>query len=134
MPDRRDLNRSFPGSAEGSLSARMADVIMKEIVMQCDYGVDLHTAAFQRINYPNVRADLKDPEVRDLAMAFGCSLVVDGKGPDGSLRKSACQAGVLTIILEAGEPYKIDPSVLEVGVQGIRNVIIHLGMMTGQPK
>lgn len=133
MPDRRDLNRSFPGSAEGSLSARMADVIMREIVLQSDFGIDLHTAAFQRINYPNVRADLRDPEVRELAMAFGCSLVVDGKGPDGSLRKSACQAGVPTIILEAGEPYKIEPSVLETGVQGIRNVLIHLEMLKGRP-
>ncbi|MCD8483768.1 MAG: M14 family metallopeptidase [Verrucomicrobia bacterium] len=133
MPDRRDLNRSFPGNAEGSLTSRMADVLMREIVRKCDYGIDLHTAAFQRTNYPNVRADLRDPAVRDLATAFGCALVVDGKGPEGSLRRAACQEGVPTIILEAGEPYKIEPSVLEIGVQGIHNILIHLGMIEGQP-
>jgi len=44
LPDRRDLNRSFPGSAKGSLASRMARIIFNEIVSRCDYGIDLHTA------------------------------------------------------------------------------------------
>lgn len=130
-PDRRDLNRSFPGLANGSMAARMAYTIMEEIVLKCDYGLDLHTAAFQRLNYPNVRADLKNARVRELARAFGCALTVDGKGPEGSLRREACKAGVPTIILEAGEPFKIEPSVLELGIRGIQNVLRYFNMLRG---
>ncbi|MCC5806372.1 MAG: succinylglutamate desuccinylase/aspartoacylase family protein [Opitutales bacterium] len=131
MPDGRDLNRSFPGIAAGSLAARVAHTLMREIVLKCDFGIDLHTAAFQRTNFPNVRADLRDPAVRELAHAFGCALVVDGKGPEGSLRRAACAAAVPTIILEAGEPYKIEPSVLKIGAGGLRNVLRHFGMLPG---
>ena len=131
MPDRRDLNRSFPGSASGSLSSRVANVIFETIVAPCDYGIDLHTAAARRTNFPNVRGDLTDPEVRRIASAFGCELMVNSKGPDGSLRRTACKAGCPTIILEAGEPGKIEPSVLEIGVRGVRNVLTNLEMLSG---
>ncbi|MDQ8180144.1 succinylglutamate desuccinylase/aspartoacylase family protein [Pelagicoccus sp. SDUM812005] len=131
LPDRRDLNRYFPGSQNGSMAGRIAHKLMNEIAKKCDYGIDLHSAAFQRTNYPNVRADLSSPAIRKLASAFGCALVIDGKGPLGSFRRECARAGVPTIILEAGEPWKIEPSVLQIGVQGIRNVLIHLGMQDG---
>jgi hypothetical protein len=131
LPDRRDLNRSFPGNSQGSLASRVAHKLMKEVVLKSDFGIDLHSAAFQRTNYPNVRADLSVKPVRDLAEAFGAALVVDGKGPVGCFRREATKAGCPTIILEAGEPWKIEPSVLQIGVQGIRNTLMHLGMMGG---
>jgi predicted deacylase len=129
LPDRRDLNRSFPGSPTGSLASRIANTLMTELVDKCNYGIDLHTAAFQRTNYPNVRADLTNPETKRLATAFGCALVLDGKGPIGSFRREATRRGCHTIILEAGEPWKIEPSVLQIGLQGIRNVLADLGML-----
>jgi predicted deacylase len=132
LPDRRDLNRSFPGSKKGSLAARIAHILMTEIVGNCDYGIDLHTAAAQRTNYPNVRADLTNPGARKIAEAFGCMLVVDGKGPVGSFRREASKAGCPTIILEAGEPWKVEPGVLQIGVQGIRNVLTALDMIEGK--
>lgn len=132
LPDRRDLNRSFPGAARGSMAARIAHRLMTEVTAKCDFGIDLHSAAFQRTNYPNVRADLSKPETRRLASAFGCALVIDGKGPLGSFRRECSRSGVPTIILEAGEPWKIEPSVLQIGVQGIRNVLIHLEMISGE--
>lgn len=132
LPDRRDLNRCFPGSPNGSMASRIAHKLMKEIATKCDFGIDLHSAAFQRTNYPNVRADLSHPETRKLASAFGCALVIDGKGPLGSFRRECSRAGVPTVILEAGEPWKIEPSVLQIGVQGIRNVLIHLDMIKGE--
>ncbi len=132
LPDRRDLNRSFPGSLSGSLSSRLAATIMEEIVRHCDYGIDLHSAAYQRTNYPNVRGDLRNKGVRRLARAFGCALTVDGKGPEGSLRREACRVGCPTIILEAGEPFKIEPTVLDIGVRGVKNVLRDLGMMKGE--
>lgn len=132
LPDRRDLNRSFPGSPTGSLAARLAHTLMQEVVAHCQYGIDLHSAAFQRTNFPNVRADLRQPETRMLAKAFGCAMIVDGRGPEGSLRREATAAGCPTIILEAGEPWKIEPGVLRIGTTGIRNTLIALDMMEGQ--
>lgn len=129
LPDRRDLNRSFPGNRNGSQASRVAFTLMSEIVSKCDYGIDLHSAASQRTNYPNVRANLAQPAIRELALAFGCALVVDGNGPLGSFRREATKSGCPTIILEAGEPFKIEPSVLDIGVRGIRNVLAHFGML-----
>lgn len=131
LPDRRDLNRSFPGSSSGSLAGRMARTIFNEIVSRCDYGIDLHTAAVRRTNYPNVRADLSDPEVRRIAEAFGCEVNIDGKGPKGAFRREACVAGCPTIIMEGGEVWKVEPGIVETATRGIRNVLRELDMMDG---
>ena len=131
MPDRRDLNRCFPGTSTGSLSSRLAHAIFTQIVQRCDYGIDFHSAAVRRTNFPNVRADMKNPGTRALAKAFGCELIVNSKGPRGSLRRSAVEAGVPTIILEAGEVWKIEAGVVEIGVRGCLNVLSHLGMIDG---
>jgi uncharacterized protein len=132
LPDRRDLNRAFPGTSQGSLASRMAKKLMTEVVAKCDFGIDLHSAAFQRTNFPNVRADLSQKLVRELSQSFGAALIVDGKGPVGCFRREATKAGCPTIILEAGEPWKIEPSVLQIGVQGIRNTLISLEMIKGE--
>lgn len=133
LPDRRDLNRSFPGSAYGSLAARVAHAFFENVVRQCDYGIDLHTAAIQRTNYPNVRGRLSDPAIRQIAQAFGAELLLNGAGPEGSFRREACDAGCPTICVEAGEPWKIEPSIVQFGVRGVRNVLISLGMLKGVP-
>ncbi|MEZ6068583.1 MAG: M14 family metallopeptidase [Planctomycetaceae bacterium] len=132
LPDRRDLNRVFPGSASGSLASRIAHTFMTEIVAHCEYGIDLHSAAQTRTNFPNVRGDMTDEKVKRIAEAFGCELIVDGKGPEGCMRREACKVGCATIILEAGEPMKAEPAMLEVGVRGIRNVLSELGMLAGE--
>jgi len=134
MPDRRDLNRCFPGSPNGSMAGRLAHLLMEEVVSKCDYGIDLHTAAIQRTNFPNIRADLGFRGVADLAAAFGTELIVDGKGPENSFRREACRAGCPTVTVEAGEPWKIEPSVLDLGIRGVRNVLIHFGMAEGTPE
>ena len=133
MPDRRDLNRCFPGSASGSLSARLAHVIFDEVVGRCDYLIDLHTAAVRRTNFPNVRAQMEDPESARLARAFGCEVIVDSVGPDGSLRKESAIRGCPTMVLEAGEVWKVEPAVKELTLRGIANVLSELGMIDGPP-
>lgn len=132
LPDRRDLNRSFPGSPNGSLASRMAWQVFSEVISHCQFGIDLHTAAVRRTNFPNVRGDLSDAGVRRIAHAFGCELIVNERGPLSALRREACRAGCPTIILEAGEVWKIEPGMVEVGVQGIENVLVELGMMDGE--
>ncbi len=131
LPDRRDLNRSFPGSPTGSLASRLAHTIFENIVKNCDYGIDLHTAAVQRTNYPNVRGRLTAPKVRRIAEAFGSELIINGTGPDGSFRFEATAAGCPTICIEAGEPWKMEPAMVQFGVRGVRNVLTKLGLIEG---
>lgn len=132
LPDRRDLNRSFPGTAGGSLASRMAHTIFNEIVTRCDYGIDLHTASVRRTNYPTVRGDLTNPEVKKLARAFGTDLIMNGKGPKNSFRREACAAGCPTIIMEGGEVWKVEPGIVETAVRGIKNVLCELQMLDEQ--
>lgn len=132
LPDRRDLNRSFPGSPTGSLSSRLANLIFNQVVKSCNYVIDFHSAAIRRTNYPNLRADLSRPEVRPFARAFGCELIINQKGPVGSLRRAASSAGIPCINLEAGEVWKIERGVVEVGVRGVLNVLKHLEMVRGK--
>jgi predicted deacylase len=134
LPDRRDLNRAFPGSPSGTLASRMADTIFREIVCRCDYGIDLHTAAVRRTNYPNIRADLSSPEVRRLAEAFGTEVVINGGGPKGALRREACNAGCPTIVMEGGEVWKVEPGILASAVRGVKNVLKELEMIAGEPE
>jgi len=128
-PDRRDLNRTFPGSQKGSLTGRLAHLIMNEVIKRSDYLVDLHTAAVRRTNFPNVRADMDDPGCERLANAFGAEIIVNNSGPDGSLRREACKAGCPTIILEAGEVWKVEPSVQDMTLRGLTHVMAELDMI-----
>ena len=132
LPDRRDLNRCFPGSSTGTLASRMAKVIFDEIVARADFGIDLHTAAVRRTNYPTVRGDLSIEPVADLAQAFGCEIILDKAGPEKALRREACAAGCPTIIMEGGEVWKVEPAVVGTAVRGIRNVLRHFGMISGR--
>ena len=133
LPDRRDLNRSFPGSPKGSLTARLADTLFREVIRQSDFGIDLHTAGGERTNYPQIRADLADPRVAELARAFGCPLVVGGAGPEGSLRRTAVAAGVPTIVWEAGSARRLERPFIESGIAGLLNVLRFLRMLPGEP-
>lgn len=133
-PDRRDLNRMFPGSPKGSLSARLAYFVTEEILSCCDYGIDLHTAAVRRTNFPNVRADMDVPDCKRLAEAFGCEIIINSRGPEGSLRNAATERECPTIILEAGEVWKVEPSYLATALRGIRNCLMELGMISGNPE
>jgi predicted deacylase len=131
LPDRRDLNRSFPGTKSGSLASRMAQTVFDELVTRCDYGIDLHTASIRRTNYPNVRGDLNDPVVRRLAESFGCEIIIDNLGPRGSFRRECCIAGCPTIIMEGGEIWKVEPSIVQSAVRGVKNVLRSLDMLEG---
>jgi predicted deacylase len=133
LPDRRDLNRSFPGSHKGSQTGRLARSFFDQVIRRCAYCIDLHTAAVRRTNFPNVRADMSDPAIAAFARAFGAELIVSGKGPKGSLREAACAHRCPTIILEAGEVWKVEPSVVEYAIRGIRNCLVFLGMVEGEP-
>jgi predicted deacylase len=102
------------------------------MVGRCDYGIDLHTAAVRRTNYPNVRADMDQEATARLATLFGAELLLNTRGPEGSLRREAVRVGCATMVLEAGEVWKVEPSVVEYAFRGIRNVLVGLKMIEGE--
>lgn len=128
LPDRRDLNRSFPGSARGSLASRIAHLMMTEVVAKCDVGIDLHTGSDRRTNLPQIRADLADPRTRELAAAFAAPVMLHAKIRDGSLRHAAREQGATVLLYEAGEAWRLDDWAIEAGVAGVRRVLAALGM------
>ena len=129
MPDRRDLNRSFPGSKKGSLAGRVANLFLEEIVSKCDYGIDLHTGAIHRSNLPQIRADLEDEETLALAKTFGAPVVLNADLRDGSLRSAAKEEGTKMLLYEAGEALRFDELSIRVGYQGIKKVMRYLGLI-----
>ena len=129
LPDRRDLNRSFPGSGKGSLAARLADLFMVEVVNKCSHGVDLHTGGSYRTNLPHIRANLDDPETARLADAFGVPVLLNTTLRDGSLRQSAAELGIPTLLYEAGEALRFDEISIRAGVKGVVRVMRELGML-----
>jgi predicted deacylase len=131
LPDRRDLNRSFPGSAHGSLAARVAHLFMTEIVDRSDVGIDLHTGSDHRINLPQIRADLDDPATRDLAIAFGAPLMMHAKLRDGSMRAAATATGSTVLLYEGGEAWRYDRAAIEAGTIGVHRVLLRLGLVNG---
>ncbi|MDW3176406.1 MAG: succinylglutamate desuccinylase/aspartoacylase family protein [Acidimicrobiia bacterium] len=128
LPDRRDLNRSFPGSAKGSLASRTANLFMTEIVQHCSVGIDLHTASDNRTNLPQIRADLNDPETKELAEVFGASVMMHSKERSGSLRHAGSKAGSNVLLFEAGEALRFNHDAISAGVAGVRRVLRHLEM------
>ncbi|MDP5056305.1 MAG: succinylglutamate desuccinylase/aspartoacylase family protein [Marinomonas hwangdonensis] len=129
LPDRRDLNRSFPGSKRGSLAGRVADRFLNEIVAKADYGIDLHTGSLHRTNLPQIRANLDDPETLAIARAFGVPVIMNSNLRDGSLRECANDVGAKVILYEAGEALRFDEFSIRAGVQGIIGVMRHLNML-----
>lgn len=133
LPDRRDLNRSFPGSSRGSLASRLAHLFMTEIVNHSTHGIDLHTATNHRTNLPHIRANLDHPETLQCAEAFGAPVMLHSSVRDGSLRQAASKKGIPVLLYEAGEALRFDPGSIQIGVRGILRVMAQLGMLAGTP-
>lgn len=131
LPDRRDLNRSFPGSPTGSLAAQIAHLFMTEVVDRCSVGIDLHTASDNRANLPQVRADLDDPETRRLAEAFGAPVMVQARNRAGTLRQAAGRRGATVLLYEGGEALRFDAAAISAGVDGVCRVLAAIGMVDG---
>lgn len=129
LPDRRDLNRSFPGSAGGSLAGQLAHIFYREVVARCQLGIDIHSAAIHRYNLPQIRIAAGNRRLVELAMAFGAPVIIESPLRDGSLRDLAQQKGVDMLLMEAGEALRFDRLSIETGVEGVTRVLAHLGMI-----
>lgn len=129
MPDRRDLNRCFPGTKKGSLASRVAKVFFDEIVSKCDFGIDLHTAAIHKSNLPQIRTNLDNSFTYDLAKAFEAPIILHSELRDGSLRAEAQEKEIPVLLYEAGEALRFDETSIRIGVKGIVNVLRKLEML-----
>jgi predicted deacylase len=129
LPDGRDLNRSFPGSPKGSLTGRVAHTFVQEIVSKATHGIDLHTGARHRSNFPQIRADLSQEGTREMTEAFGVPLAIDAEIRDGSLRDCAGELGIPVVLYEAGEALRFEEVYIRAGVKGIINVMRSIGML-----
>ena len=133
LPDRRDLNRSFPGSPKGSLAAQLADLFMTNVASACDMGIDLHTGSDHRFNLPQIRGDLEDPTALRLAHAFGAPVSVHSPLRDGSLREACRRRGIPVVVYEGGEADRFNETAISAGVDGVLRVLADLGMRTDDP-
>jgi hypothetical protein len=131
LPDRRDLNRYFPGHPGGSSASRIAHKLFQGVVTHCDALVDFHTGSFHRTNLPQIRADLARPEVEKLALGFGVRWIIHSPGQLGTLRRAAMDHGIPAITYEAGEPLRFHGGEITRGLVGVRQLLRALGMIDG---
>ena len=133
LPDGSDLNRAFPGSTTGSTAARIAQALFTPVIRPCSALVDLDASPARQATLPEVRTDLSDPNARILARAFSATVVLDRRGPVGSLRRAALDAGIAAVSYRAGAPLRFDADEITRGAAGVRQVMAHLGMLAPQP-
>lgn len=129
LPDRRDLNRAFPGLKKGSLTARLAKLFMEQIVVKCSHGIDLHSGAMHRGNLPQIRVNLKQRGTKKLAKVFNAPVILDANLRDGSLRQAANEINIPVLVYEAGEALRFDEMGIRAGLKGIINVMQALDMI-----
>ncbi|GED21671.1 succinylglutamate desuccinylase/aspartoacylase family protein [Halomonas sabkhae] len=131
LPDRRDLNRCFPGSESGSLGGRVAALFREQIVDQATHIIDLHTGAIHRTNLPQIRAQLATSEETErMANAFGAPVILNAELREGSLRHYAQNRGTPVLTYEAGEALRFDEWAITPGVRGVLRVMRRLGMLS----
>jgi uncharacterized protein len=128
LPDRRDLNRFFPGTQEGSSASRIAYSFFHEVIRFCDALVDIHTGSLARTNLPQLRADMRVPEVADLTEGFGATSVLHSVGEIGTLRRAAVEAGIPAVTFETGEPSRLQETKIAHGTKGVQSLLNKMGM------
>ncbi len=132
LPDRRDLNRYFPGNQHGSAASRLAHQVYQGVIRHCSSLVDLHTGSMNRTNLPQLRADLRIPEVLEFTRGFGATPVMQSDGPKGSLRRAATDRGIPSVTFEIGEPNRLDTEEVQMGVRAVQTLMNKLGMTQRQ--
>jgi hypothetical protein len=133
-PDNKDINRLFPGKKNGNQSQRIAHALFEGVVKRSDFLIDLHSAPQSRTNLPHVRANFEENECMELARAFGTQIILHSTGPNGSLRRTATSNGTPTILLEAGTAHRFEMDAVHSGIEGVLNVMGHLGMIERENK
>ena len=128
LPDRRDLNRFFPGEPDGSLASRIAYSLFTKVISHCNYLIDLHTGSFRRNNLPQIRANMSDSKVAEFVGAFDKIAVVHHAGSPGMLRTVANQSGIVAVTMELGESLRIQENQIDAGTHSVNSMLDKLEM------
>lgn len=124
VPDGKDVNRSFPGRSTGSLAARVAYTLHKQILPLVHFGVDFHTGGSNNYNYPQIRYTQGNEAAGELARAFGAPIILANKSIPKSLRRVAYDTyNVPLLVYEGGENLRYDLFAIEQGLAGIRRLL-----------
>jgi predicted deacylase len=134
FPDGRDLNRVFPGTANGSLASRVANFVMTEIVPHADFVMDFHTGGSDRFNAAQIRIIKKEARLSELAHIFGAPFIYYSDNIGKSFRNSCHKAGVPMLLFEGGKSFNIHSTITNTGVNGTKRVLHHLGMLKSKFK
>ncbi|RTY76888.1 succinylglutamate desuccinylase/aspartoacylase family protein [Flavobacterium sp. LS1R10] len=134
FPDKRDLNRVFPGSKTGSLASRFAYNLLKEIIPHVDYVIDFHSGGASRFNAPQIRIVPNNPELKALSDIFSTSFTMFSKNIPGTFRNSCNKLGVKMLLFEGGKSIDIDEAVTQEGVEGSKRILHHLAMLNAKKK
>lgn len=129
LPDRRDLNRLFPGSSSGSLGARLARVVTDQLIPRCDAVIDLHTGAINRPNLPQIRVTSGDQSSFDLGLVFRAPVILQAPLRPNSFRSACDELDKPIILFESGEALRLDAPSIRHGLQGILAVMRHLELL-----
>ncbi|MDH5720312.1 MAG: M14 family metallopeptidase [Spirochaetia bacterium] len=134
LPDRRDLNRLFPGNSEGSEGRRLANIIWNTSIKDADFGLDLHSASYNRWNFPHIRGNMRLERVRYMAKSFEAPIVMHSQGVLGSLRREATKRNIPFVLFEAGQINRFETRAFEAGISGIWNLLHALDMISVIPE
>jgi len=129
VPDGKDVNRSFPGNARGSLASRVARTLTRKILPYTDVAMDFHTGGASRYNYPQIRYSEKSEESRKLAEVFAAPFTIPKTEIKGSFRKETMKRSIPTLVYEGGEALRLDGFAIERGVNGLKRVLKHYDMI-----
>jgi predicted deacylase len=134
LPDRKDLNRCFPGQTKGSFGSRFANFILQNITRYGDVFIDLHSGGPGRFNIPQIRCDLSNKDLKELVEKISIPLVVNSSLRDGSLREAINDLKKPCIVFEGGEGLRLDETITKYGVNLVRSTLSHLGMIKPSKK
>lgn len=133
LPDRRDLNRSFPGTERGPLAGRLARLFVDQVLAVSDFGIDFHAGSDDRTNLAQIRGNMDDPRTRELAEAFAPPIVIHSKTIKGSLRHTALKMDKRVLLFEGGEPRRFSRKAIDAGVSGTLRVLHSASMIPTAP-
>lgn len=132
FPDGRDLNRIFPGTKKGPLASRFAYQLTDEILPIVDYIIDYHTGGAKRFNAAQIRISKKYPKLLELAEAFNAPFIVYSSTIKNSYRLTCEKLGIPILLFEGGMSVDKDASITKHGLDGLRRVLKHLGMLKAE--
>ena len=132
FPDGRDLNRMFPGTLNGSLASQFAFQFSEKIAPYVDYVIDFHTGGGERDNVAQIRCNKDDKKGLELAKVFNPPIIVHSNTIIKSLRETLYKMGKTVLLFEGGKSKELNPTIINEGVNGTRNVLIHLGLIEGK--